>query len=79
LKNNGSGDLFLFFIKYDPTIEDRYEKILEYKDISIMLEILDTAGTVYFQTTPKVIPYSVGTTTICSVDRNILVQFANSI
>lgn len=30
--------------KYDPTIEDRYQKVLEYKSIPCFLEILDTAG-----------------------------------
>lgn len=37
-----------FVTEYDPTIEDRYEKSLEYKEIPLMLEILDTAGTEYF-------------------------------
>jgi small GTP-binding protein len=30
--------------KYDPTIEDRYQKVFEYKDVAVLLEILDTAG-----------------------------------
>uniref|UniRef100_A0A6B2LLI5 Uncharacterized protein n=1 Tax=Arcella intermedia TaxID=1963864 RepID=A0A6B2LLI5_9EUKA len=33
-----------FLSLYDPTIEDRYQKHLEYKGIQCMLEILDTAG-----------------------------------
>jgi len=37
-----------FVTEYDPTIEDRYEKLLDYKEISVKLEILDTAGTEYF-------------------------------
>jgi len=30
--------------RYDPTIEDRYQKILEYQGVPLVLEILDTAG-----------------------------------
>eukprot|EP01130_Rhizamoeba_saxonica_P001291 TRINITY_DN11170_c0_g1_i1.p1 TRINITY_DN11170_c0_g1~~TRINITY_DN11170_c0_g1_i1.p1 ORF type:complete len:222 (+),score=44.94 TRINITY_DN11170_c0_g1_i1:14-679(+) len=30
--------------KYDPTIEDRYQKVIEYQEIPCVLEILDTAG-----------------------------------
>jgi len=33
-----------FLTLYDPTIEDRYQKHLEYKGVQCMLEILDTAG-----------------------------------
>jgi len=33
-----------FLSLYDPTIEDRYQKQIEYKNIQCMLEILDTAG-----------------------------------
>jgi len=33
-----------FLTLYDPTIEDRYQKHLEYKGVQVMLEILDTAG-----------------------------------
>eukprot|EP01121_Diplochlamys_sp_Union-15-3_P003326 TRINITY_DN1317_c0_g1_i1.p1 TRINITY_DN1317_c0_g1~~TRINITY_DN1317_c0_g1_i1.p1 ORF type:complete len:215 (-),score=34.02 TRINITY_DN1317_c0_g1_i1:57-701(-) len=33
-----------FEAKYDPTIEDRYQKVIEYKSIPCVLEILDTAG-----------------------------------
>ena len=33
-------------IKYDPTIEDSYRKLVEVDNDSYMLEILDTAGTV---------------------------------
>jgi len=33
-----------FEAKYDPTIEDRYQKVIEYKGVHIFLEILDTAG-----------------------------------
>jgi len=34
----------VFEAKYDPTIEDRYQKIIEYEGCSCVLEILDTAG-----------------------------------
>lgn len=34
----------LFEAKYDPTIEDRYQKIVDYQGIPCVLEILDTAG-----------------------------------
>jgi len=30
--------------KYDPTIEDRYQKVINYKTVPCVLEILDTAG-----------------------------------
>jgi len=33
-----------FMSLYDPTIEDRYQKHIEYKGVQCMLEILDTAG-----------------------------------
>uniref|UniRef100_A0A6B2LKJ9 Uncharacterized protein n=1 Tax=Arcella intermedia TaxID=1963864 RepID=A0A6B2LKJ9_9EUKA len=33
-----------FVSRYDPTIEDRYTKVLEHHGIPIFLEILDTAG-----------------------------------
>jgi len=33
-----------FLSLYDPTIEDRYQKHIEYKSVQCMLEILDTAG-----------------------------------
>jgi len=33
-----------FEAKYDPTIEDRYQKVIEYQGIPCVLEILDTAG-----------------------------------
>jgi len=33
-----------FLSLYDPTIEDRYQKHLEYKNVQVMLELLDTAG-----------------------------------
>eukprot|EP01120_Amphizonella_sp_Union-15-10_P015382 TRINITY_DN790_c0_g1_i1.p1 TRINITY_DN790_c0_g1~~TRINITY_DN790_c0_g1_i1.p1 ORF type:complete len:215 (+),score=39.08 TRINITY_DN790_c0_g1_i1:66-710(+) len=33
-----------FEAKYDPTIEDRYQKVIEYQNIPCVLEILDTAG-----------------------------------
>jgi len=33
-----------FEAKYDPTIEDRYQKVIEYQSIPCVLEILDTAG-----------------------------------
>jgi len=33
-----------FEAKYDPTIEDRYQKVIEYKNVPCVLEILDTAG-----------------------------------
>jgi len=33
-----------FLTLYDPTIEDRYQKHIEYKSVQCMLEILDTAG-----------------------------------
>jgi len=33
-----------FEAKYDPTIEDRYQKVIEHDDVPCFLEILDTAG-----------------------------------
>lgn len=30
--------------QYDPTIEDRYQKVVEYNGVPCVLEILDTAG-----------------------------------
>eukprot|EP00028_Trichosphaerium_sp_Am-I-7-wt_P005352 CAMPEP_0168516682 /NCGR_PEP_ID=MMETSP0405-20121227/5553_1 /TAXON_ID=498012 /ORGANISM="Trichosphaerium sp, Strain Am-I-7 wt" /LENGTH=187 /DNA_ID=CAMNT_0008536451 /DNA_START=56 /DNA_END=616 /DNA_ORIENTATION=- len=33
-----------FEAKYDPTIEDRYQKVIEYQTVPCVLEILDTAG-----------------------------------
>uniref|UniRef100_A0A6B2LTH4 Uncharacterized protein n=1 Tax=Arcella intermedia TaxID=1963864 RepID=A0A6B2LTH4_9EUKA len=33
-----------FEAKYDPTIEDRYQKVIDYKGVPCFLEILDTAG-----------------------------------
>jgi len=33
-----------FVSRYDPTIEDRYTKVLEHVGVPIFLEILDTAG-----------------------------------
>eukprot|EP01129_Flabellula_baltica_P012477 TRINITY_DN5643_c0_g1_i2.p1 TRINITY_DN5643_c0_g1~~TRINITY_DN5643_c0_g1_i2.p1 ORF type:complete len:209 (-),score=28.10 TRINITY_DN5643_c0_g1_i2:221-772(-) len=34
----------IFEPRYDPTIEDRYQKVIEYKGVPCLLEILDTAG-----------------------------------
>ncbi|XP_049850290.1 GTPase HRas-like isoform X2 [Schistocerca gregaria] len=33
-----------FEAKYDPTIEDRYQKVIDYQGVLCVLEILDTAG-----------------------------------
>lgn len=33
-----------FEAKYDPTIEDRYQKVIDYEGVPCVLEILDTAG-----------------------------------
>lgn len=33
-----------FEAKYDPTIEDRYQKVIDYQGVPCVLEILDTAG-----------------------------------
>eukprot|EP01130_Rhizamoeba_saxonica_P014618 TRINITY_DN6406_c0_g1_i1.p1 TRINITY_DN6406_c0_g1~~TRINITY_DN6406_c0_g1_i1.p1 ORF type:complete len:216 (-),score=15.82 TRINITY_DN6406_c0_g1_i1:58-705(-) len=33
-----------FESKYDPTIEDRYQKVIDHKNVPCFLEILDTAG-----------------------------------
>eukprot|EP01126_Amoeba_proteus_P050985 TRINITY_DN6065_c0_g2_i11.p1 TRINITY_DN6065_c0_g2~~TRINITY_DN6065_c0_g2_i11.p1 ORF type:complete len:213 (+),score=15.98 TRINITY_DN6065_c0_g2_i11:373-1011(+) len=33
-----------FETQYDPTIEDRYQKVVDYHDVPCVLEILDTAG-----------------------------------
>eukprot|EP01126_Amoeba_proteus_P016324 TRINITY_DN1753_c0_g1_i19.p1 TRINITY_DN1753_c0_g1~~TRINITY_DN1753_c0_g1_i19.p1 ORF type:complete len:222 (-),score=37.11 TRINITY_DN1753_c0_g1_i19:235-900(-) len=33
-----------FQAKYDPTIEDRYQKVIDYQGVPCFLEILDTAG-----------------------------------
>eukprot|EP01126_Amoeba_proteus_P028722 TRINITY_DN282_c0_g4_i1.p1 TRINITY_DN282_c0_g4~~TRINITY_DN282_c0_g4_i1.p1 ORF type:complete len:216 (+),score=37.08 TRINITY_DN282_c0_g4_i1:127-774(+) len=33
-----------FEAKYDPTIEDRYQKVIDYHEVPCVLEILDTAG-----------------------------------
>jgi hypothetical protein len=32
--------------QYDPTIEDRYQKVIDYQGVPCVLEILDTAGQV---------------------------------
>jgi len=34
----------LFEAKYDPTIEDRYQKVVDHNGVPCVLEILDTAG-----------------------------------
>jgi len=33
-----------FEAKYDPTIEDRYQKVIDYREVPCFLEILDSAG-----------------------------------
>jgi len=33
-----------FHEKYDPTIEDRYQKVIDYQGVPCFLEVLDTAG-----------------------------------
>jgi len=33
-----------FQAKYDPTIEDRYQKVIDYQGVPCFLEVLDTAG-----------------------------------
>jgi len=33
-----------FEAKYDPTIEDRYQKVIDYQNVVVILELLDTAG-----------------------------------
>ncbi len=38
----------LFVVKYDPTIEDAYRKAMEVDGCSVVLDILDTAGTDMF-------------------------------
>jgi len=38
-----------FQAKYDPTIEDRYIKVLDYKGVPCFIEVLDTAGQETFQ------------------------------
>jgi small GTP-binding protein len=38
----------IFLVKYDPTIEDSYRKLVEVDNEQYMLEILDTAGTEQF-------------------------------
>jgi small GTP-binding protein len=38
----------IFLVKYDPTIEDSYRKLVEVDGEQYMLEILDTAGTEQF-------------------------------